>query len=185
MTFMTRHRPNFRSALTLLVTVAAIGIMTTSIRAYAVQAFVVPSPSMTPTLQIGDRIVVDKRSSTIHRGDIVVFHRAPGDHDPQYPVLVKRVIGLPGETISQVGGTIEVDGVPLQQPWLPTQTGICAQPSIPVKTEAIPTGQYFVMGDCRGDSEDSRYWGTVPVGNIIGKVVAIVWRNGRPFIHWF
>ncbi len=98
-----RRSPTVRSALTLFVTVAAIGIMTTSLRAYAVQAFVVPSASMTPTLEPGDRIIVDKLSSTIHRGDIVVFHRAPGDHDSQYPILVKRVIGLPGETISQRG----------------------------------------------------------------------------------
>jgi signal peptidase I len=49
----------------------------------------------------------------------------------------------------------------------------------------IPSGQYFVMGDCRGDSDDSRYWGTVPVGNIIGKVSAVVWRNGHPYLHWF
>ena len=169
----------------LLVTVAAVGILTTSLRAYAVQAFVVPSPSMTPTLQVGDRIVVDKLSSTIHRGDIIVFHRAPGDDDPQYPILVKRVVGLPGERISQIGGTIVIDGTPLRQPWLPRQTGICAQPSIAVKTQVIPAGQYFVMGDCRGDSEDSRYWGTVPLANVIGKVSAIVWRNNHPYLHWF
>ena len=185
MSFPTRRRPNVRSALTLLVTVAVVVIMTTSIRAYAVQAYVVPSPSMTPTLQIGDRIVVDKLSSTVHRGDIIVFRRAPGDHDPQYPVLVKRVIGLPGETISQVWSTIEVDGAPLSEPWLPHLAGICAQPSIHVRTQVIPSGQYFVMGDCRGDSDDSRYWGTVPVGNIIGKVSAVVWRNGHPYLHWF
>ncbi len=181
----TSHRPNVRTVLTLLVTVVVVVIMTTSIRAYAVQAFVVPSPSMTPTLQIGDRIVVDKLASTVHRGDIIVFRRAPGDHDPQYPVLVKRVIGLPGETISQVGDTIEIDGAPLQQPWLPHLTGPCAQRSATVKTQVIPAGQYFVMGDCRGDSEDSRYWGTVPAGNIIGKVSAIVWRHGHPYLHWF
>ena len=185
MSSLTRYRPNVRSVLTLLVTVVVVVIMTTSIRAYAVQAFLVPSPSMTPTLQIGDRIVVDKLSSTVHRGDIVVFRRAPGDHDPQYPVLVKRVIGLPGETISQVGATIEIDGTPLREPWLPHLAGECAQPSPPVKTQVVPAGQYFVMGDCRGDSADSRYWGTVPLGNIIGKVSAVVWRNGHPYLHWF
>jgi signal peptidase I len=179
------RRPTLRSALTLFVTVAAIGILTTSLRAYAVQAFVVPSPSMTPTLQPGDRIIVDKLSSTIHRGDIVVFHRAPGDHDPEYPILVKRVIGLPGETISQHGPTIYINGVPLAQPWLPQLTGICTLPSKPVPTTIISPGQYFVMGDCRGDSEDSRYWRTVPVSNIIGKVTAIVWRDGHPWLHWF
>ena len=182
--WLTR-RPTVRSALTLFVTIAAIGIMTTSLRAYAVQAFVVPSASMTPTLEPGDRIVVNKLSSTIHRGDIVVFNRAPGDHDPAYPVLVKRVIGLPGETISQRGSTIHLDGVPLAQPWVPPLTGACAAASKQVPTTRIPAGQYFVMGDCRGDSEDSRYWGTVPESNVIGKVIAIIWRDGHPWLHWF
>jgi len=183
-TWMPR-RPTLRSALTLLVTVVVVGIMTTSLRAYAVQAYVVPSPSMTPTLQVGDRIVVNKLASAVQRGDIIVFRRAPGDHDPQYPVLVKRVIGLPGETISQQGSTITIDGVPLAQPWLPHPTGDCALPSKAVATTKIPPGQYYVMGDCRGDSADSRFWGTVPVGNIIGKVTAVVWRDGHPWLHWF
>lgn len=180
-----QRRPTLRSAMTLLVTVVVVGIMTTSLRAYAVQAFVVPSPSMTPTLQVGDRIIVNKLASAVQRGDIIVFRRAPGDHDPQYPVLVKRVIGLPGETISQRGTTILVDGVPLAQPWLPDPTGICALPSKAVPTTTIPAGQYFVMGDCRGDSADSRFWGTVPSGNVIGKVTAVVWRGGHPWLHWF
>ena len=185
MSTWSMRRPTVRSALTLLVTVVTVGIMTTSLRAYAVQAFVVPSPSMTPTLQVGDRIMVNKLSSAIRRGDIVVFRRAPGDHDPQYPVLVKRVIGLPGETISQRGTTILIDGAPLAQPWLPQLTGMCAFPSKTVPTTRIPPGRYFVMGDCRGNSDDSRYWGTVPMGNIIGKVNAVVWRGGHPWLHWF
>ena len=176
-----RGSPTLRSVLSLLVMVAIIGIMTTSVRAYAVQAFVVPSGSMFPTLQVGDRIVADKLSSTIHRGDI----RAPGDHDPQYSVLVKRVIGLPGEVISQEGNTIYIDGKPIAQPWLPRPTGICAQPAIPVPTTKIPNGAYFVMGDCRGDSDDSRYWGTVPASDIIGKVSAVIWHHNHPWIHWF
>jgi len=182
---MALGRPTIRAAVTVVVAVLAIGITTTSVRAYAVQAFVVPSGSMSPTLQVGDRILVDKLSSTIHRGDIVVFRRAPGDHDPQFPVLVKRVIGLPGETISQSGSTIDIDGRPLAEPWLPAATGACAWASKSVPTTRIPAGAYFVMGDCRGDSEDSRYWGTVPVSNIIGKVSAVIWRHGHPWMHWF
>ncbi len=180
-----RRRPTVRAALTLFLMVAAVGVMTTGLRAYAAQAFVVPSPSMSPTLEPGDRIIVDKLSSTVHRGDIVVFHRAPGDHDPEYPILVKRVIGLPGETISQRGSTIYIDGAPLDQPWLPALAGICALPGKLVQTTTIPPGQYYVMGDCRGDSDDSRYWGTVPASDIIGKVTAIVWRDGHPWFHWF
>jgi signal peptidase I len=139
---------------------------------------------MLPTLQIGDRLIANKLSSTIRRGDIVVFRRAPGDTDLQYPVLVKRVIGLPGETISSVGNTILIDGKPLAEPWLPRPTGICAQPSADVQTVKIPVDSYFVMGDCRGDSSDSRVWGTVPLANIIGKATVVVWRHNHPWIHW-
>ena len=179
------RRPTVRSALSLFVTVAVAVILSFSIRAYAVQVYVVPSGSMIPTLQIGDRIVVNKLSYTIHRGDIVVFNRAPGDHDPQFPVLVKRVIGLPGETISSVGDTILIDGKPIAQPWLPKLTGACFQASANIPSTAIPAGQYFVMGDCRGDSDDSRSWGTVPAGNIIGTVIAVIWRHSHPWWHSF
>ncbi|MGD0311240.1 MAG: signal peptidase I [Acidimicrobiales bacterium] len=183
--FLNIPRPTIRSALSLLFIVAAVGILTFSIRAYAVQDYIVPSGSMLPTLQIGDRIVVNKLSSTIHRGDIVVFNRAPGDHDPEYPVLVKRVIGLPGETISSIGDTILIDGKPIAQPWLPALKGACYQAAANIHPTAIPMGQYFVMGDCRGISDDSRFWGTVPVGNIIGKVSAVIWRHNHPWMHWF
>jgi signal peptidase I len=178
-------RPTIRSVLSLFVIVVLIGVLSFSIRAYAVQDYVVPSGSMLPTLQIGDRIAVDKLSSTIRRGDIVVFNRAPGDHDPQYPVLVKRVIGLPGETISSDGNTILIDGKSLAQPWLPTLAGDCYQAAADIRPTTIPAGQYFVMGDCRGDSDDSRYWGTVPRGNIVGKVSAVIWRHNHPWVHWF
>jgi signal peptidase I len=178
-------RARSRGVLSLVITVALVALVATSVRAYAAQAFVVPSGSMLPTLQIGDRIIVDKLSSTINRGDIVVFRRAPGDTDSAYPVLVKRVIGLPGETISSVGDTILIDGRPIAQPWLPTLSGQCYQASAGITMTTIPPGHYYVLGDCRGDSDDSRYWGTVPASNIIGKVSAVVWRHNHPWLHWF
>ena len=165
--------------------VLVVGVLSFGIRACAVQDYVVPSGSMLPTLQIGDRIAVDKLSSTIHRGDIIVFNRAPGDQDPEYPVLVKRVIGLPGETITSVGNTVLIDGRPIAEPWLPTLTASCYQSAANVPPTTIPAGQYFVMGDCRGNSDDSRYWGTVPAGNVIGKVSAVLWRHNHPWLHWF
>jgi signal peptidase I len=179
------RRPTIRSFFSLLVIVALVGVLSFSIRAYAVQDYVVPSGSMVPTLQIGDRIAVDKLASTIHRGDIVVFNRAPGDQNLQYPVLVKRVIGLPGETISSNGNTVLIDGKPLAQPWLPTLTGDCYEVAANIRPTTISAGQYFVMGDCRGDSDDSRFWGTVPRANIIGKVSAVIWRHNHPWVHWF
>jgi signal peptidase I len=160
-------------------------LVSTGVRAYAAQTFYVPSGSMLPTLQIGDHLVVDKLSSTIYRGDIVVFRRAPGDTDPQYADLVKRVIGLPGETIATIGNTVLIDGRPIAQPWLPPLTDSCSLYVANLPTTRIPSGHYFVMGDCRGNSSDSRYWGTVPSSNIVGKVTVVVWRHNHPWLHWF
>lgn len=167
-----------------LVFLVVVLVVATATRAYAVQTFFVPTPSMTPTLIPGDRIIVDKLSGTIHRADIIVFHNPPADVGGP-PVLVKRVIGLPGETISSRGSTVLIDGKPLAEPWLPPLKGICSEASEHIHPTKIAPGHYFVMGDCRGDSGDSRYWGTVPVGNVIGKVDMIVWRSGHPWFHWF
>jgi signal peptidase I len=167
-----------------IITIAAALLISTGTRAYAVQSFFIPTPSMTPTLMPGDRILVDKLSSTIHRGDIVVFKNPPADVGGP-PTLVKRVIGLPGERISSVGATVLINGKPIPEPWLPKLVGECTEPSEHITPTTIAPGHYFVMGDCRGDSDDSRYWGTVPAGNIVGKVDVIIWRNGHPWIHWF
>jgi signal peptidase I len=179
------RKPRLRVALGLGAALIVIIVLTIGIRAVLVGSYIVPSGSMLPTLQIGDRIVVDKLSSTIHRGDIVVFRRAPGDHDAQYPILVKRVIGLPGETISSVGDTVLIDGRPLAEPWVPKLAGACDETAESVPVTRIPAGQYFVMGDCRAASSDSRDWGTVPLANIVGKVTAVVWRHNHPWFHWF
>jgi len=164
----------------LLAVLAAAGL-----RTFVVQAFYVPSGSMLPTLQLGDRIVVVKFGYTIHRGDIVVFRRPPADLGTTDSDLVKRVIGLPGETISSVGSTIYIDGRPLKEPWLPALRGACVESAENITRTKIPPAHYFVMGDCRGNSADSRTWGTLPASYIVGKVFVIVWRFGHPYLHWF
>jgi signal peptidase I len=127
---------------------------------------------------------VDKLSSTVHRGDIVVFHDVPADKGGP-PTLVKRVIGLPGETISSKGNTVYINGKPLPESWLPKLKGMCSQTAALITTTRIPANHYFMMGDCRGDSGDSRLFGTVPGSNVIGKVDLIIWRSGHPWFHWF
>lgn len=164
------------------------------IRSYVVQTFYVPSGSMTPTLLVGDRILVDKLpivSGDIRRGDIIVFLRVPRDADQTNTAdLVKRVIGLPGETISSKRDTVYIDGKRLAEPWLPdlkklpTSLG-CYSPDLNIPKTVIPPDSYYVLGDCRANSADSRVWGPVPATHIIGKVFLVVWRNNHPWFHWF
>jgi signal peptidase I len=174
-----------RQLLEWLMVVLFAVLVAAGLRVFVVQSFFVPSGSMVPTLQIGDRIVVVKIGYTIHRGDIVVFRRTPGDTTTTDPHLVKRVIGLPGETISSRGATVLIDGKPLREPWLPALSSSCAESAYDIPTTKIAPRHYFVMGDCRGDSVDSRAWGTVPASYIVGRVVLIVWRFGHPYFHWF
>ncbi|HXQ58583.1 MAG TPA: signal peptidase I [Acidimicrobiales bacterium] len=178
-----RHS-RFRPLVGWIVTIVVALLISTGTRAYAVQSYFVPTPSMTPTLQPGDRILVNKLSSTVHRGDIVVFANPPADRGGP-PTLVKRVIGLPGERISSRGSVVLINGRPLSEPWLPPLTGQCAEPSEHIPPTTVAPDHYFVMGDCRGNSDDSRYWGTVPGANIVGKVDVIMWRHGHPYFHWF
>jgi len=166
-----------------LVVVAVAIAVAVVLRLFVVQTFYIPSVSMSPTLKVGDRIIVDKLAYHLHgvgRGDIIVF-KAPSAVAAACrttdTILVKRVIALPGETISDRNGTVYIDGKPLAQPWLskndPTSfTGAFS----PVHVAA---NNYFVMGDNRVDSCDSRFWGTVSRSLIIGKADARIWPITR------
>ncbi len=165
----------------LVVLVAAL-VLALGVRTYVAQMFYIPSGSMLPTLQIGDRIVVDKLSYDIHgvqRGDIVVFRRPPLE-PADYSDLVKRVVGLPGDTIASVGGRVYIDGKPLDEPWLPSPAPVTSPSPLPYDFSlnhpyTVPAGEYFVMGDNRTDSEDSRYFGPIPGSLIVGKMAFVVW----------
>ena len=134
---------------------------------------------MNPTLHVGDRILVDKlsvRFGTINIGDIIVFRAPPSEHchDGNTPDLVKRVIGLPGDVMTSQGNNVYVNGRKLNEPW--TYFHVLS-PSIGKMT--VPANNYFVMGDNRANSCDSRYWGTVPRSDIIGKVFFRIWPLKR------
>jgi signal peptidase I len=184
----TRGQRTRRHVFEWLVILVVAVLASFALRFYVVQVFRVPTGSMLPTLQINDRIVVDKLpglAHSIHRGDIVVFHKVRADTDNSTPILVKRVIGLPGETISSKGDTIFINGHAIAEPWLPALKGICSETAFNIPIVHIPAHHYFVLGDCRGDSYDSRFWGPLPVSHIIGRVVAVVWRHNHPWFHWF
>lgn len=167
-----------RASLEFLAIVVLALAVALGLRAWVVEAYYIPSGSMIPTLQIGDRILVDKLSfdfNPVRTGEIVVFRRPPADTvAPQIADLVKRVVGLPGQTIaSGPGAQVLINGKPIAQPWLTAQAK--ADPGPAIRTQVIPKGQYFMMGDNRGNSEDSRFFGTVPGSLIVGRVVTIAW----------
>ncbi len=145
---------------------------------FIVQAFYIPSGSMEPTLMVNDRILVAKflyRIEPIERGDVIVF-RFP--LNPQRD-FVKRVIGLPENRVQLKEGVVYVNGQRL------SERGYTIQPDFsnygPI---VVPEGQYFVMGDNRNNSEDSRFFGYVPRANIIGKALFIYWPPQRGgFVH--
>jgi signal peptidase I len=150
------------------------------VRAFVVQTFFIPSASMEPTLQVGDRILVDKLSyklHAVHRGDIVVFGRPPGETSSEnIQDLVKRVVGLPRETIWSTGQNVYVQGpdtggkvVEVPEPVPGTMLGP------PIRRFTIPANDYYVLGDNRSNSDDSRFWGPIPRSLIVGRVVMRIW----------
>lgn len=145
---------------------------------FFVQPVVVEGTSMLPELHDGERLLVNKLVyykiqsvswGHIERGDIVVFW-FPNDPDKSY---VKRVIGLPGETVEVRGGKVFVDGVQLKEDYLDAEHNQ-ALPSWPAKK--VEEHHYFVMGDNRDNSSDSRYWGLVPEKYIYGKAFFRYWK---------
>ena len=158
-----------------IIAVALIGALV--IRTVLFQAFFIPSASMDPTLKVHDRILVNKLSyhmHPVHRGDIVVFKRSPNMRTTEGDIkdLVKRVIGLPGETIdSTADGHIEINGQVLSESYLPPGTAL----GPPIQKQVIPAGHYFVMGDNRTDSSDSRFFGPIARSQIIGRAFILIW----------
>ena len=155
------------------------------IQAFLVKPYRIPSESMENTLLIGDRVLVDRiswRLSDPGRQDIVVFH-------PPFegPVLIKRIIGMPGDEISLADGAVYVNGEQLDEPYVrkvggktvPTEPFDNGLPWSLQQPYTVPAGNYFVMGDNRIDSGDSREFGPVPRGQLVGKAFARYWPPGR------
>jgi len=162
-------------------------------RQWVFQTFSIPSESMVPTLDIGDRIVVQKIFWSWHdikQGDIVVFARPPHDTQctgPESDDLVKRVIALPGQTVYSAGGKVYVNGRQLPESYLPSPDPL-GRPIPDASAQhpyRVPAGDFYVLGDNRAVSCDSRYWGPVKGDSIVGKVVLLLWRHGHPAWHVF
>lgn len=189
-------RPQRRSFLRELplIIVGAL-VVAVLVKSFLIQVFYIPSASMLETLQLDDKVTVSKlayRSSAPQRGDIVVFENEGipsdslvgvvvrnlkesfGQQDPSRH-LIKRVVGLPGETIEIRDGVVIIDGEPIEEDYLNDSPHGRDFAGV-----VIPDGHYFVMGDNRNSSRDSRVFGPIDGDRIIGKAIAIVW----PPTHW-
>ena len=180
--------------------VVAVGLALL-IQAFIVKPYKIPSGSMEPTLAIHQRMLVNRLDTSPSLGDIVVFHPPAGANplaaicgDPSQgtgrqaacdrptaqqstQTFVKRVVGLPGDRISILNGHVIRNGVQERSPYA-RQCGGGPNCNFP-QTITIPAGHYFMMGDNRGDSDDSRFWGPVPQKSIIGVAVFTYWPPDR------
>ncbi len=177
------------------------------IRTFVIQAFKIPSGSMEDTLLVGDHLIVNKFSyglqvprpamirvlgipvpffettlvrtwGEIERGDVIVF-RYPADRHKDY---IKRVIGLPGDTVELKNRVVYVNGKPIDDAHAVhkgTPYGTTPERSIRFGPIKVPEGELFMMGDNRDRSSDSRYWGTVPIRDIKGKAFLIYWSREK------
>ena len=157
---------NIRENVTLVAIALALALL---IRTFVAEPRYIPSDSMVPTLHTGDRLVVEKVSYYFHPphfGDIVVFQPPKELQRRGYTkdqAFIKRIIGQPGETVSVSKGKVYLNGQPIEENY------IAEPPILPFAPVQVPPDQFFVMGDNRNDSNDSRYWGFLPRKNIIGR----------------
>jgi signal peptidase I len=205
MSVLRRARRHTLVELTLLVVLAVALVVT--LQAYAVKPYKIPSGSMEPTLQVGDRVLVDRFShrvlgGTPQVGDVIVFH-PPTGADATEPVcgdsaqgqgsstpcgtptadrsaqsFIKRVVAVGGDRIALRGGHVVRNGRRASEPFAAACEpggGICDFP----QEITVPRGSLYLLGDNRGNSDDSRFWGPVPEAWVVGKAVATYWPLSR------
>ncbi len=179
-----------------LVVIVAIALgVALGIQAFLVKPFRIPSESMVPTLEVGQRVLVNRvglRFDDPQRGDVVVFKPPPNADENSCPVshpadqgcprsaegksdtnFIKRVVAVGGDRLSVRRGRVYIDGERQREPYIrpDASCGICNLPEPLV----VPDGHYYMMGDNRGASADSRQWGPVPDDNVIGNAFATYW----------
>ncbi len=183
-----------------LVMIVAVALgLALGIQKFLIKPYRIPSESMVPTLTVGQRVLVNRIGHSFSKpeiGDVVVFHPPQGAESAQCGVshprqevcpkavqrkddvnFIKRVVAGPGDTIKVIDGQVVRNGKPADEPFIEPcdPGGGCNFP----REVTIPAGEYFMMGDNRGSSDDSRFWGPVPDEWIIGGAFATYWPPGR------
>ena len=176
-----------RSAVEWVAVIVGALVVALVVKTFLFQAFFIPSASMEPTLEKGDRVIVNKLSYDLHdvnRGDVIVFELEADQVGPDgIKDLIKRVVGVPGDVIETRDGVVYINDRALDEPYL--ADGMITgdpddgqNPSIPRQT--VPEGHVFVLGDNRSNSADSRYpyRGPIPIDTIVGRAFVLIWPPG-------
>lgn len=167
------RQSSFRGAVEWVLVVAGALLIAFLVKTFLIQAFYIPSLSMSPTLKVNDRVLVNKLSyeiGDVKRGDVVVFR---GPQDEEAKDLIKRVVGLPGDTVEVRDGSMLIDGRVLSEPYL--QPGVRSEALTQTSRWVVGPDEYFVMGDNRGNSRDSRYFSPIDGSLVVGKAFVKVW----------
>ena len=164
-----------REVIGYVIAIISAVVLAILIRTFIFEPFIVPTPSMEPTLMVGDKVIINKlsyRFTDIERGDVVAFHSATEDDKE----LVKRVIAVEGDEISLTNeGEIFINGEKLDEHYIPDDQDIKYLNEV----RTIGQGEVFVMGDNRNNSFDSRFFGNIPEDKIFGEFVIIYWPPSR------
>jgi signal peptidase I len=162
----------------LLILIIAFVLVFGFVRPFIVEAFYIPSESMVPTLEVGDRLFVNKfvyRFFEPKRGDIIVFKSVEGSTEGGQEDLIKRVVGLPGDQVQVNHGRLYLNG----ERWTESYVNDELPDSTSFGPTTVPEGKVFVMGDNRANSLDSRFFGPVPLENIEGEAFLVFWPPGH------
>jgi signal peptidase I len=180
-----KRRLGWRQIREWVVVIGVAVLIATVLRTFVVQQFYIAGPSMETTLFGNDRVLVNKLSYRFgdpSRGDVVVFDRVTGDGNTvQHDDLIKRVIGLAGEEVEIRSCDVYIDGVKIEEPWLPaamrdqdlSPAERCGTPDVAVVV--VGEGQVYLVGDNRPMSFDSRMFGPVDTNLIVGRAAVVIW----------
>jgi signal peptidase I len=178
----SRSRKGARQAIEWVILIVSALVIALLIKTFLFQAFYIPSASMVPTLEIHDRVLVNKLSykmHDIHRGDIVVFDAPPGTESQGIKDLVKRVVGLPGETVVGHDDHVYITHVGSSRSAVLPEKYLHGVTTTPFAAHHIPAGSIWVMGDNRSESRDSRSFGPIPEKSVVGRVFIRIWPLSR------
>jgi signal peptidase I len=154
----------------LIILLVTFALVFGFVRPFVVEAFYIPSESMTPTLEVGDRVFVNKfvyRFAEPERGDIVVFKNIEGGQEE----LIKRVVGVPGDEVTIRNGVLFVNEERWEEPYVNSQS----LDNSSFGSMTVPEGKVFVMGDNRANSRDSRFFGPIPIEDVEGEAFVVFW----------